>query len=87
MVNQSWRDRAACRGCRSDLFFPDKGGEKAFDQGKKICGACGVRRQCLELAEAFAHFGDRYGLFGGLTPNERKQRRRDDVRKVYLRHR
>jgi len=40
----------------------------------------------LELAKDFVNSGDRYGLFGGLTPNDRKMIRRKSVTQVHIRN-
>jgi WhiB family redox-sensing transcriptional regulator len=74
----SWRDAAACRGEDVDLFFPI-GYSEAFaveiGNAKQICNSCPVREHCL--AEAL-NVGDKHGIFGGMTPDERaKQRRRN----------
>jgi hypothetical protein len=42
---------------------------------KRICAACLGRTQCLS-----AHLDHRDGIFGGLTPAERRDRRRMEVR-------
>lgn len=65
-----WANRAACRGYDLDAFFTDsKGG---IERVKRICRPCPVRKQCL--AEALrAEYGSRYGIYGGLTPDERTE--------------
>ena len=70
-----------------DWFFPETGGEKSFVKGKEVCRQCTVREPCLELSKDFISSGDRYGLFGGLSPHERKMARREDIQKVYIRRR
>jgi WhiB family redox-sensing transcriptional regulator len=69
-----WRRLAACRSADPDLFFPVSGGGGAgagqVEQAKALCGACGVRRQCLQYAIS----GDEvYGVWGGLTGDERSR--------------
>ena len=81
-----WRDRAACKGLPAQWFFPEIGGEKYFAKGKEICGICSVRTPCLELAKDFINSGDRYGLFGGLSPTDRKMARRKSVTQVHIRN-
>lgn len=65
-----WRDRSACSG-KQEFFFSD---HKAtfVREAKKICASCVVRQQCL--AHAMKH--DEYGVWGGLTANERRKARR-----------
>ncbi|MEW2353269.1 WhiB family transcriptional regulator [Spirillospora sp. NPDC029432] len=64
-----WMDRAECVGSW-ELFFPDHA-----DPGpaKRICAGCGVRDQCLGHALVA---GEPYGIWGGLTPGERRGRAR-----------
>jgi WhiB family redox-sensing transcriptional regulator len=65
-----WRERAACAG-KQEFFFAD---HKAtlVREAKKICMSCPVKTQCL--AHAMRH--DEYGVWGGLTANERRRARR-----------
>lgn len=65
-----WRERAACAG-KQEFFFSD---HKAslVREAKLICASCVVRPQCL--AHAMKH--DEYGVWGGLTANERRKARR-----------
>lgn len=80
---EPWRLRAACRGLdRDELFFSDcdRWPSTARDRrAKKICFECPVRVECLEDA---LEYGDRYGIRGGLTANERQReiRRRRALR-------
>ena len=59
---------AACTNADPDLFFPEDGDELSARRAKRICGACPVRAACL--AGALAR-GEEYGIFGGLTAEER----------------
>lgn len=69
----SWEDRAACRGEPLEVFFPEgTDRDSAYEQAKSICATCTVREPCLKLSEQFVPTGDRYGVFGGLTPRERR---------------
>lgn len=77
MVDESWREIAACKGMPISLFFPSIpiGMTGIYGQGKEVCNRCPVRPRCLQLSEEFIATGDRYGLFGGLTPTERRHKR------------
>lgn len=71
----SWEDRAACRGLPLDLFFPEGTGtqkESSYEKAKAVCATCTVRAQCLAVTEMFVPTGDRNGVFGGMTPAERR---------------
>lgn len=70
-----WQDKAICAEVGLEPFFPGKGGD--LGPAKKLCDACPVPLSCLNyamLAEAPTNEGDnsRHGIFGGLTPRERK---------------
>lgn len=76
----TWRDSAACLGLAPDLFFPEKAAESSSQAqaAKAVCADCPVRLECAEDAvETRAGFG----VWGGLSPKERRQwaraRRRD----------
>lgn len=78
-MDESWREQARCRGLDMEIFFPSTRGKTAstvYAEGKKVCAFCPVRRQCFLISEEFVSSGDRHGLFGGLTPAERKLKRR-----------
>ena len=69
----SWQDRAACQGQDTRLWIPDNG--VTFTAAQKICAGCPVRVECLEYALAVEakRRCDRHGIWGGLTPDERRQ--------------
>lgn len=72
----AWRERAACRGAATDLFFPVGAAEAAADetrQAREICAGCPVRPQCLAYALAS---GQQYGIWGGSDEQERRRLRR-----------
>jgi WhiB family transcriptional regulator, redox-sensing transcriptional regulator len=78
----TWQERALCRGLDTERFYPAEGERdpsrsRREQRAKAICRGCPVAAPCL--AEALAH-RDRWGVFGGLTAEERaglqrKQRR------------
>ena len=73
---RAWRYEAACRELPTDLFFPIGHGPRAQAQvrlAKEICSGCDVRAQCLAYALAT---NARYGVFGGLAEDERREFRR-----------
>ena len=75
---EEWQDRAACRDVPVQLFFPPA--EHEGDEAKAMCAICEVRQPCLEYAIAA---GERFGVWGGLTPQERRSliaRRRSRAR-------
>lgn len=68
---EPWTERALCREVDPEFFFPEKGGSAAA--GKRICGGCEVRAECLEFAFATRQ---PFGIWGGLTERERYRARR-----------
>ncbi|WP_125570093.1 WhiB family transcriptional regulator [Nocardioides baekrokdamisoli] len=61
---------AACRNEDPDLFFPpgeSKRGAAQSDEARGVCGVCGVRQPCLELA---LRTNAEYGIWGGFSPKE-----------------
>ena len=75
-----WMADAACRGL-TDLFFPERGGDavKQAAHAKAICAGCPVRTECLDHAIAT---GERWGIWGGLTADERRPGRLRDIVEV-----
>ena len=65
--NEEWQDHAACRRVPVELFFPPA--EQEADEAKAVCATCEVRQPCLEFSIAA---GERFGVWGGLTPQERR---------------
>lgn len=70
---RDWRDRAACRGLDTELFFPIEDSAPALaDQihtAKAVCARCPVRQRCLDEALRLMP----YGIAGGLTASERRR--------------
>lgn len=60
----SWADDAACRG-HGELFFNEHGGTWPH-AARLLCTSCPVAAECAE-----AGVGEPYGMWGGLTPQER----------------
>ena len=71
-----WRDRASCRGEDPELFFPIGSTGPVLAQiaeAKEVCAQCPVREACLDFALST---GQAYGIWGGLTEDERRGLRR-----------
>lgn len=67
-----WRARAVCRPADERLFFPPAGpgAERAMRLAKNICATCPVIAECLDWAHRNPET-TRYGVWGGLTKDER----------------
>jgi WhiB family redox-sensing transcriptional regulator len=81
-----WRapGTVACRGADLDLFYPAESADPEVREAnawkaKALCGRCLLTVTCLEEAMAEEKDGGaRFGIHGGLDPEERRelQRRR-----------
>ena len=75
-----WQERSACYGIDPDVFFPiseeEAGPALAFcsacarEQSCRDLTACTIREECLSWA---LKNGERYGVWGGLTEQERRR--------------
>lgn len=92
----SWTEQAECQIYPKTIFFPiilDEDGKEWFDDGtiweafgdtsehyteaKRVCDLCPVREECLDYA---LDQKERYGMWGGLTPIERRRIERKERR-------
>lgn len=67
----AWWARAACRGQGPEQWFPERGDRP--DHAKAVCARCPVRAECLDAAVANREAA---GVWGGMSPGERRPRRR-----------
>lgn len=60
------------------MFFPNEDNVKRtrWDEAFKYCVQCPVREPCLKLAMERDGVEDRFGMYGGFTPKERRWLRR-----------
>lgn len=80
----SWRDRAACAGLPTEVFYLGPGNGPRSTQvqaAKQVCAGCPVTASCLAAAMEFEAGNDsyRHGIWGGLTPEERRRLARRPV--------
>jgi WhiB family redox-sensing transcriptional regulator len=66
-MGRDWQERGACKGVAVEFFFPPV--DEDCDGAKAVCAMCPVREPCLEHALSV---GERFGVWGGLTPAERR---------------
>ena len=72
----NWRAASACLNADPDMFFPVAVGTAASKQvsrALRICQGCAVRQHCLDFAP---QSGEKEGIWGGTTPEERIRARR-----------
>jgi WhiB family redox-sensing transcriptional regulator len=62
------QESAACHGIDPDVFFPTS--EEEAGPALAYCAACGIRELCLAWA---LKNGERYGVWGGLTEQQRRR--------------
>jgi len=72
-TTRNWVDGAACAQTDPELFFPEKGQPPA--KAKLVCLRCPVKQQCLEYALTSPVRVD--GIWGGTTPKQRQELRRE----------
>lgn len=74
--NTEWQLKGACRDEDPELFFPvGKMGPalEQIEEAKDICRVCPVREECLDWA---TRTGQKFGVWGGTTEDERRTLRK-----------
>lgn len=69
METPDWVTKAQCRGLHGDLWFPPVEHENHqiyYDVAVTVCASCPVWKECLKAGAK-----ETYGMWGGLTPQER----------------
>ena len=81
----NWRAASACLNTDPDVFFPVAVGtaaSKQVNRALRVCDGCPVRQQCLDFA---LRSGEKDGIWGGTTPEERIRARRARNRRPAIR--
>jgi len=69
MIGESYRDDALCKRLHIDLWFPPLDAdvpERYYSIAREVCKRCPVWVACLDDG-----IEERWGMWGGLTPQER----------------
>jgi len=72
-----WLDYAACGEYGAASMFPSEGDEMGIRLAKANCAVCPVLTECLTGA---LERGEQWGVWGGMTTEERKSLRRKQQR-------
>src|SRR5438309_241264 len=84
-----WRDHAKCGALDPEdldrMFFPrsyvDPEGRRAVAEARQVCASCPVFSNCeADTEEREGDLAAVHGVAAGLTPDERKARRRANAR-------
>lgn len=76
MQREHWREKAACLNQPLAMFFPHHTlSEDRWDAAKQFCSVCAVKKHCLDLVIDLQEHDDRWGVFGGMTPADRRVHR------------
>jgi WhiB family redox-sensing transcriptional regulator len=69
--NNEWMAQAACLTVNPEIFYPvprDEANSREMFEAIAVCVSCPVRAECLDFAYKN---NERFGIWGGLTPNAR----------------
>lgn len=75
-AERPWTAQAACRNLPKRIFYPSEGrgnNKGTYDLARAVCRRCPVRQECLDWA---LDLPEKFGMWGGLTEQERKNTRR-----------
>ncbi|MBT0568597.1 WhiB family transcriptional regulator [Williamsia sp. CHRR-6] len=75
-IGNEWEADGLCRQVDPDLWFPEVG--ERDTAAKRICADCPVTGECLDWALAT---DERFGIWGGLSPVERRRLTHHDTRR------
>lgn len=75
-MTDGWRSEAECRGIDPRLFFDVERGDRYSPEARAACARCLVRDDCL--TEALTD-NQRHGLWGGLSPRQRRLLRQGET--------
>ena len=78
-ADTDWKQQGACYGTFDRTFFPGTTGDqgkKYAEAAKAVCETCSVTAQCLEYALSLPLHLAEWGVWGGLTPKERRKLRK-----------
>lgn len=75
-LRPEWQRRAKCSTEPLENFYAGQGKSALLNQSIAFCGDCPVRFECLEYAFTMR---DEYGVWGGSSPEQRRNWFKDGV--------
>ena len=80
-MTKDWQHFAQCIGAPINVFFPQsrRHTDNTWREARAMCDRCTVKKECLDLALSVPQTDDRWGMFGGTTPTERRKMRRVEL--------
>lgn len=69
LQDHDWSTFGNCLDVDPDVMFPGDHNPAAIEEAKAVCQGCPVLQQCISER---TRKGDRYGVWGGMTENDRK---------------
>jgi len=83
MSRHHWTDDALCKGKPTSIFFPQYSPhDNRWQMARDICAGCTVKEECLAVVLRLEDTDDRWGMFGGLTPEQRRDIRKEQREKL-----
>jgi len=70
-MDEQWRERAACKGMDTSLFFPSRGDNRAVKKAKQVCATCPVFDDCREYSLALSREFETMGIWAGMSQKGR----------------
>lgn len=65
----AWFALAACRGLRTEEWYPDSESEEPSPTVLSVCESCDVQQECLQWA---LDHNEKHGIWGGMSQRGRK---------------
>lgn len=72
LAGPAFGGQSACADVDPDMFFPLPGDQAGVEVARQVCAGCEIRSACAEFA---VRRGMAYGIWGGLTEDERRDMR------------
>lgn len=84
MQLHEWMENASCRKKKNDFWYPPLDTDvpdNYYAIGREVCHRCSVWQDCLD-----AGIDEKWGMWGGLTPQERTALTSNNPKQSVLKH-